>query len=64
MRFEEVKSALMWDVLPSYNKSLATCKGEEDLKITTQSLFQDIAKMVFQSNQESVKLFFQPQESK
>jgi hypothetical protein len=35
MKFEEVKSVLMWEVLPSYSKSLATCKGEEELKTTS-----------------------------
>jgi hypothetical protein len=35
MKFEEMKAVLMWEVLPTYNKSLAACKKEEDLKATT-----------------------------
>ena len=31
MNFEEVKSALMWDVLPAFNKNLASCREEKDL---------------------------------
>jgi hypothetical protein len=60
MKFEEVKAVLMWEVLPSYNKSLAICKGEDDLKTTTQLLIQEIAKIVFPSEHHQMKLFFQP----
>ncbi len=35
MKFEEVKSVLMWEILPTYSKSLAACKGEDELKSTS-----------------------------
>jgi len=58
MKFEEVKSALMWDLLPTFNKNLASCKGEGDLKQTAQQLLIEITQMVFPAEQDHIRLIF------